>query len=322
MTVDLRSDFCAPPTDEMWKAMRSARLGWAVVGEDESVTELERRGAELLGKETAVFVLTCTVANLAALLTLGTAGRAAVVEASAHVVVNEANGISELAGLVPVAVEGMAGRLDPEEVDAAIAHSGATVLCLENTHTRAGGTVTDVARTEALAAAARRHGARVHLDGARLPNAAVALDVPLAALAAPADTVVLSLNKGLSAPFGALLAGDEATIEAARLHVRRLGGGTVHKLGIAAAAGLVALGLVDRLADDHRRARELARLLGLAAPETNAVMTDLDADALPELEARGVLAFAPDGHRVRLVTHRGIDDADVERVAEAVASLA
>src|SRR5262249_40355980 len=154
-------------------------------------------------------------------------------------------------------------------------------------------------RTEALAEAARRNGARVHLDGARLPNVAVALGVPLAALAAPVDTVAMSLNKGLCAPFGALLAGDAATIDAVRLHARRLGGGTIHKLGIAAAAGLVALGLVDRLAEDHRRARDLAAGLGLPEPETNIVLTELPADALPELERRGVLALAPDGRRVR-----------------------
>ena len=324
--IDLRSDFCATPTEEMWEAMRSARLGWAVAGEDENVTLLERRGAELLGKEAAVFVPTCTMANLAALLVLGTPGRAAVVERSAHVVVNEADGISELAGLVPVAVEGDHGRLDPDEVDAAILRSGAAVLCLENTHTRAGGTVTDVARTEALAATARRHGARVHLDGARLANAAVALGVPLAALAAPVDTVALSLNKGLSAPFGALLAGDTATVVAARLHIRRLGGGTMHKAGIAAAAGLVALGLVDRLATDHGRARQLARLLGLdvGQVETNILLLDAgDAEGVVgRLAERGVLALALDGRRVRFVTHRLVSDEDVERAAYAIAEAA
>ncbi len=327
MTVDLRSDFCATPTEEMWEAMRAAQLGWASAGEDESVALLERRGADLLGKEAAVFVPTCTMANLAALLTLGASGRAAVVEASAHVVVSEADGISELAGLIPIPVDSDSGRLDPDEVHAELARTGAAVLCLENTHTRAGGTVTDVARMEALAAAARRQGARVHLDGARLANAAVALGVPLAALAAPADTVALSLNKGLSAPFGALLAGDEAAVRSARLHARRLGGGTMHKAGIAAAAGLVALGLVDRLADDHRRARRLAGLLGLdpAQVETNIVLADggRDAAALVErLAARGVLALTLDGRRVRFVTHRLVGDEDVERAAYTIAEAA
>jgi threonine aldolase len=170
---------------------------------------------------------------------------------------------------------------------------------------------------EALASSAER----VHLDGARLANAAVALGVPLADLAAPADTVAFSLNKGLCAPFGAMLAGEAAVIEHARAHLKRLGGATVHKAGILAAAGLVALGLVDRLAEDHRRARVLAELLGLPEPETNIVLTNLDAEALPRLAALGVLAFAPDGRRVRLVTHRGIDDRQIGDAAAAILSL-
>ena len=318
MTIDLRSDFVAPPTEAMWEAMRAAKLGWASGGDDENVNELERRGAELLGKEAAVFLPTCTMANLAALLTHCVPGQSVVLEREAHVMTSESGGIADVAGLVPFLVDGDAGRLDPGEVDRAFRRSGAALLCLENTHTRAGGTVTDVERTESLAAAAGRYGARVHLDGARLPNAAVALGVPLAELAAPADTVALSLNKGLCAPFGALLAGDASTIDAARLHARRLGGGTIHKLGIAAAAGLVALGLVDRLAEDHRRARDLAARLGLAAPETNIVLTELPADKLPELRDRGVLAMAPDGVRVRLVTHAGVDDAALAAAARAI----
>src|SRR6478736_3293532 len=135
----------------MWSAMRAARLGWADGGDDENVNELERRGAELLGKQAALFVPTCTAANLAALLTQGIPGQSVVVERSAHVMTSEADGISQLAGLAPFAV------------DRAFRRSGAALLCLENTHTRAGGTVTDVALTEALAAVARRYGARVHL---------------------------------------------------------------------------------------------------------------------------------------------------------------
>jgi threonine aldolase len=305
----------------MWSAMRAARLGWADGGDDENVNELERRGAELLGKQAALFVPTCTAANLAALLTQGIPGQSVVVERSAHVMTSEADGISQLAGLAPFAVDADRGRLDPVDVDRAFRRSGAALLCLENTHTRAGGTVTDVALTEALAAVARRYGARVHLDGARLPNAAVALGVSIAELAAPVDTVALSLNKGLCAPFGALLAGDAMTIEAARAHVRRLGGGTIHKAGMLAAAGLVALRLADRLAEDHRRAQVLAGRLGLEAPETNIVLTELPSSAVQELAAREVLTMAPDGARVRLVTHRGIRDEDVERAAYAAAEL-
>ena len=162
-----------------------------------------------------------------------------------------------------------------------------------------GGTVLTGEETAALASAAPR----AHLDGARLANASVALGVPLAVLAAPVDTVALSLNKGLCAPFGTILAGTAETIAEARVHLKRLGGATVHKAGIFAAAGLLALGMIERLAEDHRRARELARLIGADPPETNIVHATLGPGAVEELAARGVLAlqFA---NRVRFVTHR------------------
>jgi len=289
--IDLRSDTCAPPTEEMWAALRS--------GGEESVAELERRGAELLGKEAALFAPTCTAANLVAVLALSAPGERVAVDERAHVVVNEGDWLTELARLVPVPLG--------EEAE---------VACLENTHTRRGGTVLPVDETAALAS----RYARTHLDGARLANAAVALGVPLAALAAPVDTVALSLNKGLGAPYGALLAGEAAVVERARALLVRVGGGTVHRAGMLAAAGIVALGLVDRLAEDHRRARRLAELLGLPAPATNIVLTGLPASSLGALAARGVLALAPDGERVRLVTHRGVSDADVERAAAAAAA--
>lgn len=288
--IDLRSDFCAPPTDEMWSAMRS--------GSERTVAELERRGAELLGKEAALLCPTCSAANLVGVLALSRPGQRAAIDEHAHIVVNEGDWLSAVAGLETTALG-----------------TDADVVCLENTHTRRGGTVLSVEETASLAATAPRS----HLDGARLPNAAVALRVPLAELAAPVDTVALSLNKGLCAPYGALLAGDGAVIDEARRRLKQLGGGTVHKEGILAAAGLVALGLVDRLAEDHRRARRLAELLGLPAPETNIVMTERPASALPELEQRGVLAFAPGGGNVRLMTYRGISDDDIERAVHAFA---
>jgi threonine aldolase len=285
--IDLRSDFCAPPTAEMWSAMR--------YGSERTVGELERMGADLLGKDVALLCPTCTAANLVAVLSLTRPGQRAAIDETAHIVFNEGDWLSAVAGLETT--------LRP----------GADVVCLENTHTRRGGTVLSVEDTTSLAETAPRS----HLDGARLPNAAVALGVSLAELAAPVDTVALSLNKGLCAPYGALLAGDGAVIDEARRRLKQLGGGTVHKEGILAAAGLVALGLVDRLAEDHRRARRLAELLGLPAPETNIVMTEWPASALPELEQRGVLALAPGGGNVRLVTHRGISDDDVERAVHA-----
>jgi threonine aldolase len=291
--IDLRSDICAAPTDAMWDAMRTADIGWATYGEDENVNELERRGAELLGKEAAVLVPTCSLANLAALLAQTEPGDRVLVDADMHIRTSEGDWLTEVA------------RLEVGEP--------AAVVCIENTHTRRGGTVLTAGQTAGLAARAPRS----HLDGARLANAAVALGVSLAELAAPVDTVAFSLNKGLCAPMGALLAGDADTIATARVHVKRLGGATVHKAGIYAAAGLLALDMVDRLADDHRRARELARLIGAPEPETNIVYHDVDVDRLRE---RGVLAMELGG-RTRFVTHRLISDADIEVVAGVVTTL-
>ena len=333
-TVDLRSDLHALPTDEMWAAMRSAPLGWATYGEDPSVNELQERMAALLGKEAALWVPTCGMANLVALLTIAPRGSTVVLEASSHVLTSEAMGIEEIAGLEPRSLWAADGRLDPVEVEELIVETGATMLVLENTHTRAGGTVLTPELTAELAGAAQRHDAYVHLDGARLFNAAAALGVPLRELAAPVNTVAVSLNKGLCAPMGTILAGRAQVIELAQRTLRRLGGASVHKAGIAAAASLVALDtLVERLADDHRRARELGVLLqkipGLEVKpteiETNIVLVDVSgAELEPEeflrlLAERGVLGLERDTTRVRFVTHRLIGDDEVARAAEIVA---
>jgi threonine aldolase len=231
--------------------------------------------------------------------------------------------------------------MDPAAVEEAVAENHAALLILENTHTRAGGTTLSVELTAELAAAAKRHDCRVHIDGARLLNAAIALGVPVAELAAPANSVVISLNKALSAPFGAVLAGSEAVVERARLMAHRLGGGSVHRAGIAAAAALVALDtdaldtVVDRIADDHRRARELAALLA-AFPgvelrpelvETNIVLADVSGTGLtseeliPLLDGAGLRVFERDHTRIRFVTHRLVDDAAVVEAAAIVARV-
>jgi threonine aldolase len=334
--IDLRSDTLAQPTDEMWEAMRAAPLGWATVGEDASVNELQERLAALLGKEAGLWVPTCGMANLVALLTIAPRGSTVVLEASSHVLTSEAMGIEEIAGLEPWSLWAEDGRLDPVDVNEAFTDTGALMLVLENTHTRAGGAVLTPELTAELAAVAHRHGAYVHLDGARLFNAAVALGIPVSELAAPVNTVAVSLNKGLCAPMGTILAGRKEVIELAHRTLRRLGGASVHKAGIAAAAALVALDtLVDRLADDHRRARELGALLqeipGLdvepAEIQTNIVLVDVSGTELyPEeflrlLAERGVLGLERDTSRVRFVTHRLIGDAEVARAAEIVAAL-
>ena len=334
--IDLRSDLCALPTEEMWEAMREARLGWATYGEDKSVNLLQERVASLLGQEVGLWVPTCGMATLVALITLAPRGTAVVLESQSHILTSEAMGISDIAGLEPRSLWAADGRLNPTEVEELVIEEQASLLVLENTHTRAGGTVLSPELTRELARVALRNGARVHLDGARLANAAIALDVTLRELAAPVDTVALSLNKGLCAPMGTILAGSALAIEGARENLRRLGGASVHKAGIPAAAALVALDtLLDRLADDHRRARELGALVaeipGLRLEpetiETNIVMVDAGAtglapdELLPLLAKRGVLAMERDTTRIRFVTHRLIGDAEVVRAAEAIAAV-
>jgi threonine aldolase len=334
--IDLRSDLHAQLTDEMWEAMRAARLGWATYGEDPSVNELQERMASLLGKETALWVPTCGMANLVALLTVAPRERTVVLEASSHVLTSESMGIEEIAGLEPVSLWAEDGRLDPVAVEELIRDTGAAMLVLENTHTRAGGTVLAPELTAELSGAAQRHGAYVHLDGARLFNAAVALGVPVRELAAPVNTVAVSLNKGLGAPMGAILAGRTEVIELCERTLRRLGGASVHKAGIAAAAALVALDTLDaRLADDHHRARVLGARLqdvpGLevrpAEIETNIVLVDVSGTGLyPDeflrlLAKGGVLGLERDTSRVRFVTHRQIGDAEVSRVTAVAAQV-
>src|SRR3954451_9821281 len=339
--IDLRSDVCSLPTDAMWEAMREAELGWALVGEDASVNGLCERVAKLLGKPAALWLPTLGMGNLVAMLTFCSPGETVVLEAASHVLSSESMGITEIARLEPSPLWAPDGRLDPAAVEEVVAANRAALLILENTHTRAGGTTLSVEQTTELAAAAKRHDCRVHIDGARLLNAAVALDVTPADLAAPANSIVISLNKALSAPIGAVLAGSEAVVERARMLAHPLGGGSVHRAGIAAAAALVALDTdgsnpwVDRIADDHRRARELGVLLAAIpgvrlqpeAVETNIVLADFSGTGLsseqliPLLEAAGVRAFERDLNRLRFVTHPLVGDAEIEQAAAIVGAV-
>jgi threonine aldolase len=334
--IDLRSDLLALPTDEMWEAMRAAPLGWATYGEDATVERLQDRVAELLDKERGLWVPTCGMANLVALLTYASPGDAVVLESQSHVLTSEAMAVSEVARLDVRSLWARDGRLDPAEVAELVAESRASLLVLENTHTRAGGTVLDAALTAELARAARSNGAYVHVDGARLANAAVALDVPLRELAAPVHSVAFSLTKGVGAPMGTILAGSAPIVERAHRQLRLLNGASVHRAGIPAAAALVGLdSLAERIAEDHRRARELGALLD-AVPglrldpervETNIVLVDVGetalapAEVLALLEQRGVRALERDTTRIRFVTHGSIGDEDVGRAAEIVADV-
>src|SRR5512140_3822341 len=265
--IDLRSDTVTRPTPEMRRAMAEAEVGDDVYGEDPTVNRLERRAAELLGMEAALFVPSGTMGNAIAIRVLTQRGDELLAERRSHVVRFELSGMSVLSGVMPRMVDAPGGHLTPEHVRAAVGprayyKSDVALVVLENTHNLGGGTVQQVDEVQAVVAAAREAGLGVHIDGARLWNASVALGVAPAELVRGADTVMTCLSKGLCAPVGSLLASTRERVEQAR-RVRKLLGGGMRQAGVLAAAGLVALEtMVDRLAEDHANAQTLAR--GLA----------------------------------------------------------
>jgi threonine aldolase len=331
--IDLRSDTVTRPTPEMRRAMADAEVGDDVYGEDPTVNRLERRAAELLGMEAALFVPSGTMGNAIAIRVLTQRGDELLAERRSHVVRYELSGMSVLSGVMPRTVDAPGGHLTPEHVRAAVGprayyKSDVSLVVLENTHNLGGGTVQRIDQVQAVVAAAREAGFRVHVDGARLWHAAVALGVEPAELVRGVDTVMTCLSKGLCAPVGSLLASTRERIDEGR-RVRKLLGGGMRQAGVLAAAGLVALDtLVQRLADDHANARLLADALGRArdvrvAPvETNIVVATLDGrgapDAVAMLRQLGVLATAMDASTLRLVTHRDVSRADCRRAAELI----
>ena len=266
--IDLRSDTQTKPSPGMREAMASAEVGDEQEREDPTVLELERRGAELLGQEEAVYLPTATMGNQIALAILGERGTELFVEERAHIMVAELGGAAFHSGLQTRGLPGHRGRLTPDQLrDASWTEGGfwgprASILALENTHNTAGGTVWPLDELEAVVATGRELGMRVHLDGARLVNAAVASGVAVAEIAGSFDTATLCLSKGLGCPLGALIAGSRDLMVRARMEKHRFGG-AMRQAGIVAAAGLYALDHnVDRLADDHARARRLAEGVG------------------------------------------------------------
>lgn len=329
--VDLRSDTVTQPTEAMREAMRRAEVGDDQWSEDPTVRRLEEMAAERLGKEAALLTPSGTMANLAAVLSHTERGDEVIVEARAHTYLNEAGGMSVLGGVIARPVAGERGTISAAQVEAVVRGSNVhfaptRLLCLENTHNRSGGAVMTPAQTAEVAGAAHRLGLRVHLDGARIFNAAIALGVDPVALTRDVDSVMFCVSKGLSAPVGSLLAGEAVFIARAR-HARQMLGGAMRQAGVIASAGIVALeSMVDRLAEDHRRARTLAQQLAEvpgvrvepAEVQTNILMLEVDdaASVVERLAAQGVLAGAADRTTIRLVTHRHIGDADVERAVE------
>jgi threonine aldolase len=329
--VDLRSDTVTHPTAAMRKAMAEAEVGDDVYGEDPTVNALQEKAAALTGKEAGLFVPSGSMGNQIAVKVHTQPGDEVLCEASCHIYNIETGTMAAFSGVLPRPVEGRRGVLDPDRAEAAI-RPGAyylprtTLLCAENTHNLAGGTVMNVAQGEALGAMARRRGLATHLDGARIFNAAAALHVEAKVLAAPFDSVMFCISKGLCAPVGSLLCGPRDFVERAR-KVRKMMGGGMRQAGILAAAGLVAFDeVLPTLSEDHRKARVLAERMAevpgfevdLEALQTNIVMLKLqpphEGGKVGEtLRARGVLCHVIAPTLIRFVTHHDIGEEGLAR---------
>ncbi len=339
--IDLRSDTVTLPTPAMRQAMAEADLGDDVFGEDPTTFRLEAMSAERLGHEAALLVVSGTMANLVALLTHCGRGDEVILGDRAHTFLYEQGGSASLGGIHHYALPNQPdGTLRLGDIEGAIRDAGnvhfprTRLICLENTHNRCNGAPLTVEYTNDVCALARRHGLRVHIDGARIFNAAVALGVETGALARRADSVCFCLSKGLSAPVGSVLCGSKAFIAEAR-RWRKVVGGGMRQCGVIAAAGIVALQeMVDRLAEDHANARRLAE--GLAnipgisvdpgAFQTNIVYFDVVSphisamQLIDGLRERGILMISLGPGRIRAVTHYGISAADIDQTVAAIAA--
>jgi len=336
--IDLRSDTKTQPSPGMREAIATAVVGDEQRREDPTVNELERRVAELLGQEESVYVPTATMANEIALRTLADPGAELIAEENAHLLLSELGGPAVFAGLMTRPIRGQRGRFGPDEVQRMVRRTDEThtpptrVVAIENTHNASGGRVWPLEEIQALVSTCRELELSVHLDGARVMNASVASGVPAAEIAGQFDTVTLCLSKGLGCPLGALVAGPHDLMRKARRFKHQFGG-AMRQAGIVAAAGIYALDHnVERLADDHTRARRLAEGLQAAGVpvdleqvETNFVQVDVGTlgldtrDALARLAEEGIgLSMTPHPGVLRALTHLDIDDDDIEQAIERV----
>jgi len=335
--IDLRSDTVTKPTEAMIRAMAEAEVGDDVYGEDPTVNQLEHIAAELLGKEAALFVTSGTQGNQVAVLTHCVNGDEVILEADSHIFCYEGGAVAALAGVQTRTVPGMRGALQAGDVAYAIRGSNihyprTRLVCMENTHNRAGGAVIMPEQMREVYEVAKQHGVSVHLDGARLFNAAVASQRDVRDFTRYTDSVQVCLSKGLSAPVGSILAGSRDFIEEARWWRKKLGGG-MRQAGYLAAPGILALTkMVDRLADDHHRAKMLAEglvklSLEVLPVETNIVLVRTAcvnltaAEMLRRLAEKGVWAVDFDQYVVRFTTHRHITDQDIVNTLEAVEAI-
>ncbi|MBX3119520.1 MAG: low-specificity L-threonine aldolase [Fimbriimonadaceae bacterium] len=331
--VDLRSDTVTRPTQAMLDAMLSAPLGDDVLGDDPTVTALEQKAGEMLGKEAGMFVPSGTMGNQIAIVCHTKRGDSILAEQEAHILFYEVGGPAVIGQVVSFTLPSDKGAMDPIEVEKRVLEKslhtpGTSLICVENTHNRAGGTVIPIPYLAAYREIANRKGVSLHLDGARVFNAAVALGVPVKEIAQYFDSVSFCLSKGLGTPVGSVLVGSALLIEEARYWRKRLGGG-MRQSGLLAACGLYALeNNVERLAEDHARARRVAQAIsvlpGISVDmdrvQTNIVLANFDRPAVDwqnSLAERGIWALPFGEFQMRLVFHLDIDDSMADRAVEA-----
>ncbi|MGB8957961.1 MAG: GntG family PLP-dependent aldolase, partial [Candidatus Aminicenantales bacterium] len=332
---DFRSDTVTKPTDKMRRAMAEAVVGDDVLGDDPTVQRLERMAAERMGKEAALFCPSGTMANSIAVKMWTNVLEEVIVEERSHIYNMESTHMTFISGVTPRPVRSARGAMDPKDIVANIRKPNVhtpqtTLICLENTHNNWGGAVIPLENFRAVRKVADEHGLKVHLDGARIFNASVASGVPVRQFADQVDSVQFCLSKGLSAPVGSMLAGPKERIDFGRRLRKALGGG-MRQVGVLAAPGIIALTeMVDRLKDDHVRAKTLARgISGLPGVEIDPVSVETDilifgfehprisvAAMLEKMKDRGILALAVSGG-IRMVTHKDVGDEDVNRAIAA-----
>lgn len=327
MIVDLRSDTITRPTPEMYAAMASAPLGDDVLGDDPTVTKLEQQTAVLLGMEAGLFVPSGTMGNQIAIATHTKPGDGIVAEMGAHILFYEVGAPAILSNVITWTLQGRNGIMDPDLVRTRVLQRnlhtpGTSMICVENTHNRAGGAVLPLDTLKEYRQIADQAGIRLHMDGARVWNAAVASGTSLKDIAGPCHSISVCLSKGLRGPVGSVLCGEHSFIEEARYWRKRLGGG-MRQAGLLAACGLVALTQIDRLADDHTRARRVAEALHAIRPDainldsvqTNIVLVQTQRPAEQwqnDFEAKGIRFFPVAENRFRLVFHADVDDAQTD----------
>jgi threonine aldolase len=338
--IDLRSDTVTLPTQEMMEAIKNAELGDDVLEEDPTVNILEETAANKMGKQASLLVTSGTQANLISLMANTNHGEQVILEAQSHIYWYEVGGMSSIAGLFPKTVKSKTGVPSPKDIQVAITPEDIhfpkpSLICLENTHNRHGGTVITPQQIKATSKIAKNNGLKLYLDGARIFNASIALNVNVKQLTKHVDNLMFCLSKGLSCPVGSVIVGSKEFITKAR-KLRKVLGGAMRQAGIIAAPGIVALEkMVNRLKEDHENAsylaHEISKLEGitidLSRVQTNIVMFDISNLGLPDeefihkLKEKNILALKLDNNKIRMVTHRGIEKEHIDKTINTIANL-